>query len=292
MYINECNSNNITYSIDMIRLKTYLTYTNFSEIEFRFNTVWKDYVCKKYNTPKMSDFYYNYVIEIEEGKSFWFGFMHNTEKRQVSERAEYNFTIEFNPNKLKDNKVIMYLLSLSGEWFLKSYDLACDLKINILDLIVDSSGRLEMKTISRKYDDKTIYFGKGDGRVKIYNKKKESNLNILGDLTRVEISRQVDDFDIRDVKFLKFGKFFPIIYLNNYVYSFSDYDSKNSTLLAILYAIQNGYPIKNLSRSYKQRIRNLLEGGYKILFDESSATGALRKTIFYYFIKNPRVIFK
>ena len=39
-------------------------------------------------------------------------------------------------------------------------------------------------------------------------------------------------------------------------------------------------------------MKNLLEGGYKIQFDEKVATAVIRKTIFYYFIKNPRVIFK
>jgi hypothetical protein len=194
----------MTYSVDMIRLKTYLTYSVFSEIEFRFETVWKKYIKKKYSSARMKEFFYNYVVEIDEDKIFWFGFLHNTEKRSDSDRSEYNFTIEFNPNKLRDSKIILYLLGLSGEWYIKSVDLAVDLKVSILDLITDVSGRQEQKIISRGYDNKTIYFGKGDGRVKIYNKKRESGLNILGELTRVEVSREFDDYPIRSMKLFQF----------------------------------------------------------------------------------------
>lgn len=291
MYINEFVTNNITYSVDKIRLKTFLSYSVFSEIEFRFETVWQGYIKKKYSTPKISEFFYNYIIEIEEGDSFWFGYLHNTEKRNDNERTTYNFTIEFNPNKIKDNKIIMYLLGLSGEWYIKRVDIAADLKISILDLITDISGRQEMKIISKGFDNKTIYLGKNDGRVKIYNKKKESNLNILGDLTRVEVTKEFDDYEIRKIKFFHFDKIFPNLYLNNYIYSFADYDKKNRTLLAVLYAVQNGFPLKDLSRDYRKKVKDLLEGGYRIIFDEKTATDCLRKTIFYYFIKNSKVVF-
>lgn len=287
MYNKFIEHNNIIYSIDMLRLKTYISFTTFSELEFRFKTVWKNYVKREWSDARIKNFFYNYSIEIEEGKSFWFGFLHNTEKRE--DRNEfYNFTIEFNPNKLKDNNILLYILGLSGNWYLKGLDLAMDLKVSILDLNLDFSGRQVMKIESHGYDDKTISLGKGDGRLKVYNKKKESNLNILGDLTRVEISRQFEDFEIRKIKFFKFGEHFPSIYLNHYVYSLSDYDDK--TLLAILYAVQSGFPIKDLTKTYKKKIKNILQGGYKILFDEKTASQVVSQTIFYYFMKNPLII--
>ena len=287
MYINESKLDNMTYSIDKIRLKTYIDYTKFTEIEFRFKTCWIDYVKKNWNSPLIKNFYYNYDIEIEEGKSFWFGFLHNTERRTSNENTKYNFTIEFNPNKIQDNKIIKYLLEISGEWFLIQYDLAIDINISILDIITDISGKREEKIISKGFDNKTIYIGKGDGRIKIYNKKIESKLDIQHDLTRVEITRTIDNFNISEVKLLNYDNNFPNLYLNKYIYSLSDY--KDKTLFAILFAVQNGFPIKNLSRVYREKIRNLLEGGYKIKFSNKLATDVLRKTIFYYFMKNPKV---
>lgn len=63
-------------------------------------------------------------------------------------------------------------------------------------------------------------------------------------------------------------------------------------MYAILYAIQNGYPINDLSRTYKKKIKNMLESGYKIIFDRTSANQALKQTILFYFLNNPRCIFK
>lgn len=290
MYINELRQNNIVYSIDKIRLKTFLTYSVFTEIEFRYKVAWSKYVKKYWTTPQAKQFFYNYDIEVGDNQSFWFGFCHNTERRSFYEGAEYNFTIEFNPNKLKDNEMIKYLLSLSGKWFIKSFDLAIDLSININDLITDTSGRQRSVVFSYGYDNKTIVLGKGDGRLKIYNKKIESNLNILGDLTRVEITREFDDFPISDMGKFDYDGNFPSIYLNNYLYSFSDYEDK--TLLAILYSVQNGFPIKYLTKTYKSKIKNLLQGGHKIKFDKTTATQVVRKTIFYYFMNNPKVRWK
>jgi len=125
---------------------------------------------------------------------------------------------------------------LSGKWFIKSFDLAMDLKVNINDLITDTSGRQRDVIFSYGYDNKTIVSGKGDGRLKIYNKKIESKLNIQGELTRVEITRELDDYPIGNMVDFKFGDVFPSIYLNDYLYSFSDYEDK--TLLAILYSVQ------------------------------------------------------
>ena len=109
-------------------------------------------------------------------------------------------------------------------------------------------------------------------------------------MTRVEVSRCLDDFDIRNIKLFSYDGNFPTIYLNRYVYSFSDYDDK--TLLAILYAVQSGYPIKDLTKTYKKKIKNLLQGGYKILFDKTSVNQLISSTIFYYFINNKKVIFR
>jgi len=251
--------NNMMYSIDMMRLKTYITFEKWTEIEFVIKTFYGD-KHKFYTTAKSRDFFYNYVIEIEEGISFWIGFLHNAEKRSQSDFKKYNMTIEFNPNKVKKNGLLMRILNVSGEWYLKSYDLAIDVKININDIIPDISGKSAYQLRMNSFNDKTIYIGKGNGRIKIYNKKIEAEMEGLGELTRIEQSIDADDFDISKVHFAKVPDKLPKIYLNKYLYSLSDYDDK--TLFAILYAVQSGFPIKNLTYTYKQKIRNLFEGRF------------------------------
>lgn len=282
MYINELIDKNMIYSVDKIRLKTFLTVVEFSRLTFRFKTVWKNYIKKEYTTVRASQFLYNYNIEIEKGQSFWFGFIPNSERKcMFNDNYKHNFTIEFNPNKLKDNKILLDILRISNEWYIKSFDLAIDVKVNILDLIIDSSGRHEQKIFSYGGDNKTIMLGKGDCRLKVYNKKRESNLDINYDLTRIEITRELDDFSIRDVWLFDFDDFFPKIYLNEYVYSLSDY--KDKTLLAVLYAVQCGFPLKDLSRRYKEKVEGMLRGGFQLEFSRKIATEVVKNTIKYYF---------
>lgn len=297
LYNCHIDNGNMTYSIDMLRVKTYLSYEEYNGLDFYLRTYYKDNIKKFWISDRPQCFRYNWNIEIEEGKSFFFGFCHNTEER-LPERLEpeYNFTVEFNPNKLKDDGLIKYLLSLGHKWYIVRYDLAIDLKVNILDLIIDKTGRRKFMVCGSSLDNKTYTLGgSGGGHIKIYNKKEESKINMTGSLTRVEITLDANDFYVGDIILYNYPFNFPELYLNNYVYSLNDYVGKNEsdkTMYAVLFAIQNGYPINDLSRTYKQKIKKLLQGGYQIKFDEKSAKQVLIRTMIYYFLKNPKCIFR
>lgn len=284
MYLKKEENGNMTYSIDMLRLKTYITYSTFTELEFRLKTIWQENLVLNYTTGKMSEFHYNYRIVNNEGNGFWLGFLHNTEKRTQNELNRYNLTIDFNPNKLKDDEIVRYILNLSGEWFIKSYDLAVDVKVNIRDLIVNKGQKRKMLIFNNGGDNLTYEVGTGDLRVKVYNKKKESKLDMFGDLTRIEISRTCDDYPISEIARYKFGDNFPEIYLNQYVASLSEYQDK--TLMAVLFAIQGGYPINELTRSYKLKLKKMFEGGYKINFYQKYTNSVLQQVIYHYFVPN------
>lgn len=288
MYYNSATSfYNLTYSVDMFRLKTYIDYDKFTSLDFYLRTYYGDKIDKYWISDRIMQFKYNFRIVIEEGISFYVGFHHNNEKAEDSKNL-HNLTIEFNPNKLKDNSIILHILNLSGEWFIRSFDLAVDIKCNILDIIFDKGKKRKVHTFAYGSDNITYEIGTGDKRLKIYNKKNESKLDIPYELTRIEISRELDDFPISNVKMLKYGlENFPDIYMNDYIYSLSDLQDK--TLLPIIYAIQNGYPLNNLTRRYKEKIKQLYEGGQKIKFTDKEATEVLRKNIFSYFINNSKV---
>lgn len=141
MYANfNCVSeNNINYSVDMIRLKTMLTYEEFSKIDFRLKTVYRDILEEEYQSSGISNFKYNYHIVINENSKYWFGFIHNSELTNANssmqnENRKYNFTVEFNPNKVPLSGLLKYILNISCDWVIKSLDMAMDLKVNILDL--------------------------------------------------------------------------------------------------------------------------------------------------------------
>ena len=286
IYNKKFEDNNMVYSVDMLRLKTYITYTQFSEIEFMVNISYKENIKQFWVSDKKMCFHYNYVLEFEEN-SFYFGFMHNNESVNYNrEELQYNFTIEFNPNKLRDNSFIMHILARFSNWIIKSFDLAIDIPVNILDLLLDIERKRKMQSYSLGGDNITYRYGTGNGKIKIYNKKIESNLNIVGHLTRVEVSVELDDFPVSKIKLYKLDvDLFPCIYLNQYVFSFSDYTSKNKTIMALLYAVQSGYPLKELTRVYRKQIKEMLEGGSRIKFDHKSATNAIQQTIYYYFVR-------
>lgn len=272
----------------MIRLRTNITYEKYSEIEFRFKSIWQEYISKYYISNQISQFKYNYSIEIEEGRTFWFGFLHNSERYSSSEKAEYNFSIEFNPNKIKDSKLITYLLNISRDWFIRSVDVAMDIPLNILDVSYDKLRKRTIQLVTKGFDDKTIYIGTGDGRIKIYNKKKESKLDISGDLTRVEVSYNLNNYPIRKISTYKFKEILPELYTNNYLYTFETY--KDKTLFAILYAVQCGFDISYLSRAYKVKLKEMLKGNHTLKFDNFSIEQAIRQTVIYYGVNSKIMI--
>lgn len=135
-----CISNeNVNYTVDMLRLRTDLTFEEFSKIEYRVNSIYNDKLKDKYQSSGISNFKYNFVMEIKEGSSYWFGFIHNSELTNANssmqnEHRKYNFTVEFNPNKVEIKGLLKYILNISSNWTVKSLDMAMDLKINILDI--------------------------------------------------------------------------------------------------------------------------------------------------------------
>lgn len=288
MYYKHIKSyNNLTYSIDMLRIKTFVDYNIWSNLDFYLRTYYNNKIEKYWTSDKISQFKYNYKIEIEEGVGFYIGFHHNNTKAEDDYQL-HNLTVEFNPNKVKEDKLLQHILNLSGEWYIRSYDLAVDLNINILDIIYDKGRKRKVHIFSNGGDDITYEIGQGECRLKIYNKKRESKLDMLGDLTRIEISRKLEDYPINEIKNLKYGtEYFPEIYINNYIYSINDLQDK--TMLPIIYAIQHGYPLNDLSRRYKEKIKKLFEGGNQIRFTDKDATQVLHQTIFAYFMKNNKV---
>lgn len=152
----------------------------------------------------------------------------------------------------------------------------------ILELILwicaglDKGRKKDFRMFSKGGEDRTYYIGRTNNRIKIYNKKIESGLDY--DLTRLEITSKLD-YDISKIDFFNYNVILPDLFLNNYLYTFKDYEDR--TLLAILYAVQSGFNINDLSRRYKDKVKNLLEGNYKINIQNIYCTEVIKKCIKY-----------
>jgi len=74
LYFINYVKDNIVYSLDMIRLKTYIDYTTYSNLDFYFRTYHKEKIKKFWISDRVMQFKYNWNIEVEEGGSFYFRF--------------------------------------------------------------------------------------------------------------------------------------------------------------------------------------------------------------------------
>ena len=60
LYNIQFTKDNITYSLDMLRLKTYITFSDYSKIEFFIQMYFKDKVKKFWISDRPMCFHYNY----------------------------------------------------------------------------------------------------------------------------------------------------------------------------------------------------------------------------------------
>lgn len=289
LYFNNLNVldvNGYSYCVDMLRLCCRISVDVFERCVSSRLFVYKDNM-EMWDSTRICDFYHNYRY-CDNNCSFWFGFVSNKEKSSSggvslqNENKQFNLTVEFNPNKVKDNKLLLHILKCSTNWYIKSVDFAVDIKTNILNVVgFDKCQKNCFMTYDCGGDDKTFYIGKGNNRVKIYNKTNESNL--LYDLTRIEITKYFGDCDnLKVVKHWKYCGYFPELFLKDYQITMNDLQC-DKTLMGLVYAVNSGLPLHDLSRVYKIKVKEFLQKKKPIRIDFNCFGVALVKYLVYYF---------
>lgn len=272
------DSNGYNYCVDMVRLKTEISISEFrKKIENRLN-FYKENLTR-WTSSQIGQFYYNYQFSCER-YSFWFGFISNKNCDSLQNLDKVrNLTIEFNPNKCDKDPLIMAILKSSPNWTIKSMDFALDIKENILNIIgFDKQGKSFLTTIDNGLDNRTYYMGVKNNRVKIYNKRIENNLDY--DLTRIEITKYLD-IDIKDCSKFEFG-YFPELFLRDYQLNVTDMQLDNM-FATVLFAVEHGYPLHDLSRKYKEKVKNFLQQKKPIKIDFSCFLQCSLNYLSYYF---------
>lgn len=289
LYFNNLNVldvNNYSYCVDMLRLRCNITVEDFEKFIGSRLFLYTDNL-ETWDSTRICDFFHNYNYS-DEYCSFWFGFISNKEKSLsnggglFNNNKIFNLTVEFNPNKVKDNKLLLSILKVSTDWTLKSVDFAIDIKTNILNIVgYDKSQKKCLLTYDCGGDDKTFYIGKGNNRVKVYNKSIESDLSY--DLTRVEITRYFSDSDtLNNIKYWTYYGYFPDLYLKDYQISFDDF-KVDKTLMGLVYAVNSGLPLHDLSRKYKYKVKEFLKNKKPIIIDFKAFGCTLVKYLSFYF---------
>lgn len=289
LYFNNLNvldENNYNYCVDMLRLRCNITVEDFEKFIGSRLFLYTDNL-ETWDSTKICDFFHNYNYS-DENCSFWFGFISNKEKSLsnggslYNNNKRFNLTVEFNPNKVKNNKLLLSILKVTTDWTLKSVDFAVDIKTNILNVVgYDKSQKNCLLTYDCGGDNKTFYIGKGNNRVKVYNKTIESDLSY--DLTRIEITRYFSDTDtLNNIKYWTYLGYFPELYLKDYQISFDDF-KVDKTLMGLVYAVNSGLPMHDLSRKYKVKIKEFLKNKKPIIIDFKSFSITLVKYLAFYF---------
>jgi hypothetical protein len=148
-----------------------------------------------------NNFVFEFWNEAKEKVSFYFAVGFNG----VGGISEV-WKLEFNPNKILSNVApwfCEFLLVLrensrvggmTNSVEVKSFDLAIDFPVS-RDCVLYNRGNRGHTMFLRSYDDRTDYYGEAGkhGRTKVYNKAKEAGLD--RDLTRLEVTLKLDDFD-------------------------------------------------------------------------------------------------
>lgn len=289
LYFNNLNvldENNYSYCVDMLRLRCNITVEDFEKFIGSRLFLYTDNL-ETWDSTRICDFFHNYNYS-DEDCSFWFGFISNKEKSLsnggslYNNNKRFNLTVEFNPNKVKNNKLLLSILKVTTDWTLKSVDFAVDIKTNILNVVgYDKSQKNCLLTYDCGGDNKTFYIGKGNNRVKVYNKTIESDLSY--DLTRIEITRYFSDTDtLNNIKYWTYLGYFPELYLKDYQISFDDFNV-DKTLMGLVFAVNSGLPIHDLSRKYKVKVKEFLKNKKPIIIDFKAFGITLVKYLAFYF---------
>lgn len=140
----------LTYTIDMLRLKTYI-----SNLEFRRVKEYLDFCCDDFFS---SSGFGKFALNWKFG-NLWVGIGSINQKKD----GKIIFCIEFNPNKLQSSGLglLQYVFDYF-EFRCVRYDLAIDIPYNINQLYFTDMFKKCYSCFFNSFEDKTFYFGKGN----------------------------------------------------------------------------------------------------------------------------------
>lgn len=252
---------NYTYSIDNVVVWFRLYYPEdvlCQEIlDFISNRLDFDY--DHFQSFKFACFRDQFSFRLGDGYSFWLGASFNGAKGT----ADPFVALDFNPNKVMRfqhfAEIYNFVLARAKQVDFKRFDLAIDIPVKRSDvfmykgrrkLTVDPDEEEEL-FIGNSWENFTHYLGRRSsvGRVKLYNKQRESKLNYP--LTRVELTCAPDsDMD----------KYMPTVkYFDDLQMVFNDLKISGSDRLILRRVLEHPDELGELSYYQRKRFDDILE---------------------------------
>ena len=209
--------------------------------------------------------------------SFWIGSSHNS--RKSSDHVD--LVLEYNPNKCNGSLLLNYVIDniFRGDRHVevKSLDIAIDIPVNILDINYSVKGNMNRRIFDNGSDDRTYYFrkAKSNGAIKIYNKKRESNLDY--DLTRYEITLNPNVcIDSMSVYSVPEELFIPVRDINNFQLPV---DIKGTDKILLLACMEHPEYLKDLDSRKRKKIEQLLAENCSIDFNYKTINKIIQEFI-------------
>lgn len=260
-YFSEVKLNNQIYSCDMVRISFCTNKSRAMELEYFIN-----FECAYRTDVNISpidtrSFRHKYFVQFmyDDESSMKCGFGLNG----VKSEDNYRGFVEFNPNKVGEfsqfREDFAFLRERFGDYDVTRVDIAVDLVGVMRDKVFLRKDNRRYKLDAASKTDKTEYLGTRNavGRVKVYNKTLESNLDYP--LTRIEITTEptLDGFRSHIPRVYDFS-------VSVQQKMFSSLNSTDETLLVVFYNaivenIDNGMMLFNrLSRVKRNKLEPFL----------------------------------
>lgn len=252
------------YSVDMLRISLEMRKDEVDNILKYYHSVVRMDIAEY--PPCFQDFKYKnmFTITYENGSTMTVGLCFNG----TSQGENLKGFIEVNPNKcfIKPQCLvdIYYTLSRCIGWEVARWDLAIDIPIDRMSVILGKDQRKYELTCKNK-EDRTEYLGcrNNVGRVKVYNKTAESNLDYT--LTRCELTMP----DFSDLNFfMKLDSILPEVWIagTNTGLELSNLSDMQAVLVELIRKEENPtLYLKRLKWEQRKKLEPYVFDGYKRL---------------------------
>ena len=255
-YFNELSYNGVKVSIDNLVMEYKISYAKGS---FDSDYILKaisgcSYDFQHWTSNKLGACREQFIFKCSNGNTFWLGVGMNT----IS-GIKHVVRIDYNPNKVYDTLELDFVLSTLTNYTVRCdcvrFDLAFDFPIpRRFAFLVKDKRKYEAHSNNCKYLE-TEYLGarSAPGRVKLYDKTAESNLNYP--CTRLEITLD-GSLDIAT----QLSTYFPHIYvLNDFInLDFSVLELNDTELFLLEKLLEKPSDIKRLGRVMQKKIEPVL----------------------------------
>lgn len=251
-------------SIDKIQLVKNISTFNFKGLSKYYIDIWENdpqvqyYESTTWNKNR-HNWLYTGIDKNDKEFTIYVGYQSNIEA------IKNRFTLEYNPNKVDpENNFLQVMFNLllynKGTIEVQKFDVAFDyMGLRTTDIIFNTEGK-KAYSIHQfpNGSDLTYYIGKGNGQVKIYDKAHEET-DGQADYQKVRYEATIQaKWDIKHINLYKCTTSLPEQLLNDIQGLYDKQKGLSPTDKLLVYSVQNGYPLKQLTYEQRQKYKKII----------------------------------